>query len=189
MKHFNLIERGIDITQLSLALQRNEHLWSQDARRTTFEGTSHGATNDIWVRYNDPKKSESLNELSKEHYPIWLPPYYSLPQIRPIVYGLMSRLSAAHLGGVLITRIPSGGSVKPHSDMGSWHAEFYQTKIYIPIQSSPDCVNYAGEEGDEESVRMAPGDAWFMNNLVTHRVENGGRDARITLIVCLRLED
>jgi Aspartyl/Asparaginyl beta-hydroxylase len=189
MKHFHLIDRGIDTTPLVLALQRQPELWSQKDARTTFDGTSHAETADIWVRFNDPSKSDDLKKLSKEHYPIWLPPYYKLPQIRGIAYGLMARISAAHLGGVLITQIPPGGKVIPHNDKGSWHAEFFNTKVYVPLQTNDRCVNYAGEGNSTEQVAMKTGDAWFMNNLVTHSVENDGYDDRITLIVCLRVEN
>ena len=37
-------------------------------------------------------------------YPAW----HALPHLRPIVFGLMARLEAVQLGGVLITRVPAG---------------------------------------------------------------------------------
>jgi hypothetical protein len=184
MKHFKLITTGVDVMPLAMALQRQPELWNAHNERKEFEQSSHVGTSDIWVRYNDLKNLEQdYEKFTSEHDSVWHPAYYALPQIRPIVFGLMARLEAVRLGGVLITKIPAGGRVLPHADKG-WHPEYYNVKLYVPIQANPRCVNRVGDE----TVVMAPGDVWYFNNLVEHEVTNDGADDRITLIICMRCD-
>lgn len=169
---------------LAIALQMHPELWNQHNDRKQFEGSSHVGTSDIWVRYNDLKNiDQGYEKYTSEHDAVWLPAAAKLPQIRPIVFGLMARCEATRLGGVLITRIPSGGRVLPHADKG-WHPEYYNMKIYVPILANPHCVNRV----EDEHVVMQAGDAWYFNNTKEHEVVNGGETERVTLIVCMRCE-
>ena len=90
---------------------------------------------------------------------------------------------AVRIGGVMITRIPPGGRIEPHADDG-WHAKYYNTKLYVVLQSNPQCVNRV----EDERVSMAPGEVWYFDNLKEHEVVNDGPDDRITLIICLRCD-
>ncbi len=184
MKNFQHIASGIDVVPLALALARQPELWNTHNERKTFEGSAHGGTSDIWVRYNDPANlALGYAAYTSEHDSVWHAAYAKLPQVRPIVFGVMARCEAVRLGGVLITKIPAGGHVLPHTDSG-WHPEYYNTKIYVPILSNPQCVNRV----EDERVTMAPGDAWYFNNTLEHEVINDGDSDRITLIICLRCD-
>ena len=101
-----------------------------------------------------------------------------------IVYGLAARCRATAIGGVFLTRIPPGGEVKPHDDAYSWHARFYQTKVYVPLAGNPECINTCLDD----AAVMLPGSAWTFDNLVTHAVMNRGATERITLIISFRRE-
>lgn len=181
MKNFLKIASGIDVLPLAIALQMHPELWDEHNERKEFENSSHKCTSDIWVRYNDPKNlSKGYDKYTSEHDSVWHPAAAKLPQLRPIIFGLMDRCEATRLGGVLITRIPAGGHVLPHADRG-WHPEYFDLKVYVPIHSNPHCVNRVADE----KVVMAPGDAWYFNNLKEHEVINGGDTERITLIVCM----
>lgn len=185
MKNFQFIPPLIDVFPLLVEIKQNSDLWDDNPERRTTKGTSHSEMKDIWIRYND-KKNYDANNPSKfvaQHFPVWYPAWYKLPSLRPIVMGLMRRLEGTHLGGILITKIPPGGVIHPHADKG-WHPEFYKTKIYVVLESNPQCANYCG--GD--SVVMAPGEAWYFDNTVTHSVVNEGISDRITLIVSMRCE-
>jgi len=94
----------------------------------------------------------------------------------------MQTVKAVELGGILITRIPAGASVKPHHDRGSWHAEFFDRKTYVIVKANERCVNTF----EDEEVVMRTGEAYLFNNLVTHSVRNDGDSERITLIICMR---
>jgi len=184
MKNFLHIASGINISPLAMALQLQPELWNNHNERKEFEGTAHKGTSDIWLRYNDLKNlKDDYVEYTKEHNSVWLPASEKLPQIRPIVFGLMAKCEATRLGGVLITRIPAGGHVLPHSDHG-WHPEYYHLKVYVPILANTRCVNRV----EDEHVIMAPGDAWHFNNTVEHEVTNNGDTERVTLIICMRTD-
>ena len=55
--------------------------------------------------------------------------------MKPLVFDLMRLFEAESLGMVLITRIPAGGEVKPHVDVG-WHAQHY-LKFALQLKSAP----------------------------------------------------
>lgn len=181
MKHFQKIAR-YNVVNLEDQLDACPELWNTHAQRTrndTFYGTS-----DIWVRFRDPAELKEPKDFGTPHFPVWYPAWHKLPALKPIVFDLMARVRATHLGGILITRIPPHGEIKPHHDRGGWHAEFYQRKVYVPIKTNDHVANHC----EEETVIMRRGDAWWFNNLVTHSVVNGGDSERVTLIVCMRTE-
>jgi hypothetical protein len=182
MNNFQRIAQNIDVIPLLLAIKLQPELWDAHGLRRERPLSPHYSAPDIWVRYNAPEK---INEpdFTEEHYPIWYPSYQKLPQLRALIFPLMARLEATHLGGVLITKIPPGKSILPHTDRG-WHPEFYSTKLYIPLQTNPDCINRV----ENETAVMKTGECWYFNNTVEHEVINNGSDDRITLIICMRTE-
>lgn len=186
MRNFLKICDGINVAALNLQLKQKNHLWDVKPQRKIADESPHAAMSDIWIRYNDDSEAKKMGDFSKfndMHFPIWYPTANELPEIRNIAMALMARMGATHLGGILITKIPPGGHIKPHKD-GNWHAKFYNCKLYIPLQSNSQCVNRC----EDEYVVMRDGECWYFNNLVEHEVLNGGEDDRITLIICLRTE-
>ncbi len=171
---------GLDVTPVNLALARNPQLWNQFSLRK--EQFQHRDMDDIWVRYNNIDNYDGdIQKFNSAHFPVWYPSWYGLPELRPLVMGLFQRFQGTHLGGVLITRIPPGKSIAPHSDDG-WHAKFYNTKLYVVLSGNPQCWNRVLDE----KVIMKTGECWFFNNTVEHEVVNDGETDRITLIVCMR---
>lgn len=186
MNHLVRIAAGIDTAPLLLAIARQPNLWNRHTVRKTAPETPHADMSDIWLRYNDEKPFKESGDYSKfndEHDPIFYPEWYALPQVRPIVFGLMARVEGVRLGGVMITKIPPGGRIVPHADDG-WHARHYNTKLYTVLQSNPQCWNRV----ESERVAMAPGEVWYFDNLLEHEVVNEGTEDRITLITCIRCE-
>lgn len=186
MKNFAKIADGIDVVPLLLSIKQHPELWDQNPMRRVTEGTPHTEMKDIWIRFRpadefDPKNPAAFIE---PHFAVWYPAYYKLPALRAIIFGLMARVEATHLGGVLITRIPPGGHIAPHTDRG-WHPEFYNTKLYLPIATN-DKVTFRVED---ERVVMETGDIWWLDNTVEHEVTNEGDTERMTLIMCMRRED
>lgn len=168
-----------DVRPLQTELAMADDLWGQDRTRLEYAGSPFSETSDIYVRF-----ARDWEIAKGPHFPEWLPAASRLPSCRPIVFDLMARFRASHLGGVLLTRIPPGGSVKPHSDLGSWHAEFYNAKVYVILSANDQCVNRF--ESDE--FNMKTGEAWLFNNLITHSVENHGGSCRDSMIVCMRVD-
>lgn len=183
MKHLQKIASGVDVLPLLLAVKQHPELWDQFTPRKIAPESPHTAMQDIWVRYNDIRNfaDGDLSRFNDPHYPVWYPAYDALPQIRPIIFGLMARVEAVQLGGVLITKIPPGGRIESHVDRG-WHVEHYNTKLYVVLQSNPQCLNRV----EDEVVSMQAGEVWYFDNTREHEVVNNGDDDRITLIVCTR---
>lgn len=183
MKNFHLVAQGVDVTPLNLAIHQQPHLWNQHRERLTAPGTPHSEVSDIWVRYNDVKPFEALGDYSKfndEHDSVWYPAFYALPPIRRLVFDLMARVDGERLGGVLITKIPPGGKIAPHSDHG-WHVDYYD-KYYLSLESEPGANFYCGKE----MICPKVGDCWWFNNKEEHWVDNTSGADRMTLIVCIR---
>jgi hypothetical protein len=185
MRFFQKIAEGIDTAPAIAQLNAHSELWNAHLGRA-YEASPHYGVQDIWVRYRkleeiqaDPRKA--IEPHWAEFYPCW----QRLSALHPIVFGLMARVQATYLGGILITKIPPGGRVKPHDDRGSWHAETMNCKVYVPLQANDGCVNYCGDE----SLIIRTGEAVIFNNLVTHSVENNGDADRITLICCYKVEN
>ena len=183
MRHFVRIAAGIETLPLALDLYRQPELWNQHTARTGGVGAFVG-TDDIWVRFRDPAELVSRESFAEPHVPVFYPAWHALPHLRPIVFGLMARVEAVHLSGILLTRVPPGQQIAPHDDKGRWHSEFFQTKAYIPLATNALCVNTCGDE----RVIMNVGDAWLFDNLETHSTVNDGETDRVTLIVSMRVE-
>lgn len=187
MRNLVKIAAGIDTAPLLLAIARQPKLWNRHRMRKDQEGGAHGQMDDIWLRYNENLKkyeeSGDFTGINDEHNSAFLPEWYALPQARPIVSGMMARVEGTRLGGILITRIPPGGRILPHVD-DSWHVRHYNTKLYVVLQSNPQCVNRV----EDEQVAMAPGEAWYFDNTKEHDVVNDGPDDRISLIISIRCE-
>lgn len=186
MRNFLKVCDGLNVEPLNLALKQRPHLWDQKIYRKKNYTSPHQAMQDIWVRYNDDTEAAKTDDYSKffdMHYPVWYPVINDLPMIRNMALHLMAKMGATHLGGVLITKIPPGGKIAPHVDK-DWHATFYNCKLYVPLQTNPQCFNRC----EDEYVVMNTGDCWYFNNAVEHEVQNNGSDDRMTLIICMRVE-
>ncbi len=93
---------------------------------------------------------------------------------------MLNRLNGAELGGVLITKVPAGGSVLPHIDRG-WHATYYD-KFAVQLASNEE--QYFWFE-DCELVTQ-PGDVYNFRNDIPHAVYNPSDEDRITMICCIK---
>lgn len=189
MRHFQLIDSGIDIAPLLEQIGAHPELWDKHTIRKTAPGTPHSGMSDVWVRYNDVAQFEESGDYSKfndEHIPVWYPAWSALPALRPIIFDLMAKVDGEMLGGVLITRIPSGMGIAPHKDDG-WHVQYYD-KFYLSLESTPGSSFGCDADNAEEHLTPRPGEIWLFDNRKNHWVENHSGQDRITLIVCIRTE-
>lgn len=174
------IADGIDVAPLLAQLDHHPELWNVYPERRIGP---HQDVSDIWIRYFSREVLASGPQAYREKHPFsFYPAWDALPELRPIVAKVIEIERANVLGGLLITRIPSGGQVGWHHDRGSWHAEYFDRKIYVPLRSNSRCINRVGKEW----CIMWPGSAWYFDNQISHAVENNGDTERVTLIVCLR---
>jgi aspartyl/asparaginyl beta-hydroxylase len=170
---------GIDVAPLLAQLDAHSELWNVHQERKVGP---HVAMSDIWVRYFAREVLTGPEAFRGRHPFVFYPAWDALTELRPIIDELVEIEQAAAVGGILITRIPPGGVIGWHHDRGSWHAEFFDRKLYVPLRANDQCVNYVGRE----RAVMTPGSAWYFDNLVDHAVVNRGTTERITLIICLR---
>lgn len=188
MKNFRQLKNPDFATVMRLQTQLRQHpeLWNE--RRERIDTAPFVDTDDIWLRANDDRPFRDGKKpwplFTEPHWSIWYPAAGLLLAVKPLVYQVMAAVNAEHLGGVLITRIPAGGSVKPHKDTG-WHATFHNCKVYVPIHSNNQCWNIT----NGERINMETGEAWTFNNLVQHSVHNKGTTERVTLIISMRVDE
>ena len=179
MVHFNKLDISFDISELAGFLDDCD-LWDEYPQRRTAEGSPHSEMTDIWVRYKNPEeciKTGDWSAFTKEHESEWLK---EVPLVKSICKKLMSFLDGEQLGGVLITKLPNGKQIKPHTDSG-WHASYYD-KYYIPIKNEKGakfCFN-SGE------IEPEVGDVWAFRNDEPHWVANNSGSDRIAMIVCIK---
>jgi hypothetical protein len=179
MKPINKLNISFDVTELKEYLLKT-NLFGELTMRSDGETSPHKEMTDIWVRYKDPKPhldSGDWSEFMEPHNSVWLK---DIPKVKGICDALMGYLSGEKLGGVLITKLPSGGEIKPHIDEG-WHAKEYD-KYYLPILNAKgskfsfDCCSVDPEEGDIYAFR----------NDKTHWVTNESNNDRIAMIICIK---
>lgn len=177
-KYFFNTGLTVDVENLKTYLEDNPESFNMHTERLTSYGSPHSASSDIWVRYNAPEnKGANFNDM---HFPVWYPIAKELPDVMGIAFAIMNAVGGEHLGGVLITKVPAGGRIDPHTDSG-WHAGFYD-KFYIPIKNA-EGAKFCFEDGE---INPQEGEVYCFDNSVTHWVENNSDQDRIALIVCIR---
>lgn len=149
-------------------------MWDQNQARTDDPSSPHYGCSDIWARYAPPGADGS-----KPHPSVWYPCAEQLP-VRELVDQVLEQVQGRELGGVLLTRIPPFGQVRPHHDPG-WHARYYE-KFAVSIAAAPGqrfCF-------EDTQLETSPGDLFWFDNAYLHWVENSTPHERITLIACIR---
>lgn len=188
-----LAEVRTDIIPIQQELEEHPQLWNQHTLRTEGYAPAHNEVSDIWVRYNVWDEYLRLKQVPgmppdvavaqfvcAQHESVWYPASDHLPCLKSFIFEAMRYWEVERLGGVLITRIPPGGSVAPHVD-GGWHAGYYE-KIALQIQSAPG-QTFCFEDGEFE---CDPGTVYSFDNNHTHWVSNRSAVERITAIICVR---
>lgn len=174
----------ININPLLSQLEGNQELWNLHPERKQTIGSPHIMMSDIWLRWRPKEELTDNSKYGEMHIPAWYPSRRLLPDVEKISLDMMAYFRCVQLGGVLITKIPAGGRIFPHNDRGTWHPEFFNFKIYIPLKSNQGCLNKC----ETDTIIMSPGECWSFDNLKEHSVENNGLTDRITLIICMRRE-
>ncbi|HEY6019257.1 MAG TPA: aspartyl/asparaginyl beta-hydroxylase domain-containing protein [Candidatus Paceibacterota bacterium] len=176
------IASGFHVEPLIRQLDAAPELWNQHKLRTDRYNTPHNGVSDIWVRFNawENFDGDAVKFTMQPHASSWYPCIAKIPAAWSLARKVYRRVGGKQLGGILITRIPPHGEVKPHIDSG-WHAEHY-SKFAIQIKGNKDqAFCFEGE-----SLSPLPGDLYTFNNSHLHWVRNDSDEERITLIMCIR---
>lgn len=168
----SLVGSGFYIEAMREAL-KDDSLWNQHTARTENTASPHYGCDDIWARYAPTLESG-------EHVSIWYPVVDKLP-LKSLVAQVCEEVGAKELGGVLITRIPVGSSVKPHIDRG-WHASYYTHKYGLSVEAN-DKQAFCFEK---KQLVTKPGDLFQFDNSQLHWVTNDSDKPRITIIICTK---
>lgn len=180
MRQFHRVTSELDISAAINEISVNDALFGEYTARGDAPGSAHADMTDIWVRYGDITdmvKTGDYSGLAQEHDSIWLK---DMPAVKRVCFDVMSLVDGERLGGVLVTKLPPGGEILPHTDVG-WHAEYYD-KFYVPIQNQKGAVFYF-EDGE---IIPEIGDVWRFDNSRAHWVKNESGSDRIAMIVCIK---
>lgn len=156
--------------------------WDLHTDRTARYGTPHEDVSDIWLRFRDLSEmgEDKVAFFNGPHASAWYPCAKELPAVVELAGKVFRDVGGKELGGVLITRIPPGGEVKPHID-GGWHAGYYE-KFAVQIKGNErQAFCFEGVE-----LSATPGQCYTFDNSKLHWVVNDSEHERMTLIVCIR---
>lgn len=173
--------RHYSVAAAQAQLEAHPEVWNQHTWRTEHPNSPHREVDDIWVRYNDLTNFDPDPAVfNGPHDPVWYPVIHKLPAIRELAMRAMVDFGYAVLGGVLITRIPPGKQVYPHSDHG-WHARRYE-KLCVQIKGDQRQAFHF----NDVSLSANDGDVYWFDNSFVHWVTNDSDRERISMIVCVR---
>jgi hypothetical protein len=177
-KKIELLAEHIPVNQIYWELMKHPEWWNKNTGRTDYENSPHKETDDIWMRFGSLKDAAT----GEPHDSLWYPEAEHCANLKQLCFDVMRSVNGVELGGVLMTRIPAGKEVKPHTDPG-WHARRYD-KFAVQIAAAPGqtfCF-------DEEFLETKPGDLFYFDNSAMHWVVNPTPYERVTLIICIRRE-
>jgi hypothetical protein len=185
MKHMKQIIAHVDVSKLHNALLRNPQLWDEHGVRRISPQSPHRDMSDIIVRYNDMSnlKSDSHEdrlEWSREHESVWYPCIAVIPEVKDVVFQVMSLVRGERLGGVLITKLPPGKQCYPHIDK-SWHSEYYDTYAVQIAGNGQQAFHF-----DDGEIVTYPGDVAWFDNIHNHWVTNDSNEDRITMVISIK---
>ena len=175
------LSSGFDVVAAVAQIDAHPEIWNTHRMRTELYGTPHNGVSDIWVRYNAWENfTGDIAAFNAEHVSQWYPVIKVIPAVAVLVHDVFDQVGGKELGGVLITRIPPGGEVKPHVDSG-WHAGYYE-KFAVQLKGN------AQQAFCFEDARLSPepGDLYQFDNSKLHWVKNDSSEDRMTLIICIR---
>lgn len=165
MNNFIHIASGIDVFPLLLALHQQPDLWDQVPVRTQTPGSPHAHAHDILLHFQPLDGS-----VSDPRECIWYEAAARLPQIRPLVYGVMARIEGERLGRVMLARLEPGHNIPAHSDVGEHPLQYekipYWRRIHIVLETDPAVLFRCGSE----VVHMQQGEVWAFRNALEHEV-------------------
>lgn len=169
---------SLNVEPLRRELAEHPEAWNEHRFRTEHPRSPHRECADVWCRYNALENYGP--RFNDEHEAVWYPVTEKLPAVRDLTDAVLACVGGEHLAGVLITKVPAGKQVYPHSDRG-WHAESFE-KFAVLIDGNRQ-QSFCFEDMEH---RCAAGDCFTFNNQAVHWVLNPSAEDRVTLIICAR---
>jgi Aspartyl/Asparaginyl beta-hydroxylase len=188
MNHFRQVLSGIDVKPLLRQLADHPDLWSKNTEWTRKKaGSAIYNEDNIVLRYltfgmeRDGRLFLLEAERDRNHWT--RPAFHLLTAAQPIVFDLMRAVPGEHLGHVIITRLPPGGEVGEHIDRWPEAAGApYWRRYQVPLSAAPGVTFHCGDE----RLYMEPGNAYWFDNQIFHRVTNQSSEERISMLADIR---
>jgi quercetin dioxygenase-like cupin family protein len=79
---------------------------------------------------------------------------------------------------VRLLRLGPGASVREHTDYSLGYDDG-EVRFHVPVQTSPEAVF----ELEGRPIEMLPGESWYVDFNLRHRVANGADEPRIHLVI------
>lgn len=169
---------ALNVEPLQAELAAHPEVWDEYRWRTAHPRSPHRECSDVWCRYN---AIENLGpHFNAPHASVWYPIIEKLPAARDLSHAVMAAVSGKQLAGVLITKVPAGKQVYPHTD-GGWHAESFEKFAVLIEGNAKQSFCFDGAEH-----RCDAGECFTFNNQAPHWVLNPTDRDRVTLIICAR---
>lgn len=173
MRNFREVMSGIDVQPLLDQLAAHPELWNSGTHMTAGRKLGY-LTDEIELRFNR-SSLPGLNDWN-------CPAFRILDAAVLIVFDVMRAIPGEHLLKVIISRLAPGNVIDWHEDVWPYQSPRYYQRYQIPLQADDGVLFHCGEE----TVQMVPGEVWWFNNALCHRVTNdSGRD-RISMYCDIR---
>lgn len=175
-KNFIQVARWIDPRGLLNALARHPTLWDLDTRRQETAGSPHAQAQAIHIRC---PLDESISGVFDDLESRWQEStVHALPEAADVVSEIVDVIGDVdNLGRIMITKLPTGGSIDEHIDEGRYADKF--DRFHLCLAAVDGSVFGCGDE----AAQMAPGQLWWFNRKKPHSVHNAGGVARVHLII------
>ncbi len=172
---FILLARGLSVSAALLEVLEADAF--HRSLRITTPGSPHGEAEDVWLRMDVAPREAVATKVGR-----------SFPLCRAWLYSILESQGASRLGRAFLSRLPPGGRIEPHVDVGPlpihYDVEPYYTRFHLVLQGGAGNLFHCGGE----SVEMKSGDLWSFDNTQEHWVLNAMTQDRIHLLFDLRLD-
>lgn len=159
----------LDVAALRACLaQQSEQAWFADrSRQKRF--AVHSDTETLHLIYDEDFRHAN---------PTILPAFACFAAaLQPVMELISGQGDGGWVVRCILTRLPGGCGILRHRDSGL--SLSHARRFHIPIVTNPDVEFSVGDE----TIRMAPGEIWEINNLRPHGVDNRGVEDRVHLIL------
>jgi aspartyl/asparaginyl beta-hydroxylase len=178
MKHFKLIQDGIDTRPYLDEISANAELWSMDTSRQEKIVTQR-ETQAITLRSHATQAS--IDSRVRRAKPIGYRGQPSAMASRlPLISGYVDELVRSmdgKMGRVVMTNLRPHGTIHPHTDDGLYW--LLRDRYHLVLKSVAGSHFKAGGE----EVRMQQGQLWWFDPTVLHEAFNDSEEDRIHVIV------
>lgn len=175
MRYFFKLAENVMVMPLMEQLARHPELWNEDKTRTTFEGTPHGAADDVLLRFG-AANGDDLEAVDRARM-------QTLRGVKQLALNIMQLVNGSRLGRVIVTRLEPGKKILPHADVKGAYSSYY-TRYHVVLQGLPGSLFSCGDE----TVNMRTGDVWWFDAKAEHSVSNNSADDRVHLLVDVRID-